>query len=86
MPRLSRFFGITISMYHNDHSPPHFHAKYAGSEASFAIDTLEQVEGQLHRRARAMVLEWASLHRSELWESWEKAREGLPLAEIDPLD
>ena len=73
-------------MYHNYHSPPHFHAKYAGSEASVAIDTLEQVEGQLHRRARAMVLEWASLHRSELSENWERAREGLPLEEIDPLD
>jgi len=86
MPRLSGFFGITISMYHNDHSPPDFHAKYAGNEAFFAIDTLEQVEGQLHRRARAMVLEWASLHRNELWENWERAREGLALEEIDPLD
>jgi len=33
-----------------------------------------------------MVLEWASLHRIELWENWERAREGLPLEEIDPLD
>jgi hypothetical protein len=73
-------------MYYNDHSPPHFHAKYSGSEASFAIETLEQMEGQLHQRARAMVLEWASLHRNELWENWERAREGLPLEEIDPLD
>ncbi len=86
MPRLSRFFGITIAMYHNDHSPPHFHAKYAGEEASFAIETLDQVEGELHRRARAMVVEWASLHRNELWENWDRARDGLPLEEIDPLD
>ena len=86
MPRLSRFFGITIAMYHNDHSPPHFHARYAGEEASFAIETLDQVEGELHRRARAMVVEWASLHRNELWENWDRARDGLPLEEINPLD
>ncbi len=86
MPRISRFFGVTIMMYFNDHAPPHFHAEYGDDEASFLIDTLEQDEGQLPRRARAMVVEWASLHRSELWADWEKAREGLPLDEIDPLD
>jgi len=29
MPRISRFFGITIAMFYNDHAPPHFHAFYA---------------------------------------------------------
>jgi hypothetical protein len=28
MPILSRFFGITIAMYYQDHQPPHFHARY----------------------------------------------------------
>ena len=28
MPELSRFFGIIIAMYYNDHAPAHFHAKY----------------------------------------------------------
>ncbi|MCF0071446.1 DUF4160 domain-containing protein [Dyadobacter sp. CY261] len=26
MPEISRFFGIIISMYFDDHNPPHFHA------------------------------------------------------------
>ncbi|MGH9801008.1 MAG: DUF4160 domain-containing protein, partial [Blastocatellia bacterium] len=29
MPVVSRFFGIIISMYYNDHQPPHFHIRYA---------------------------------------------------------
>ena len=28
MPEISRFLGITITMYFNDHMPPHFHAEY----------------------------------------------------------
>lgn len=73
-------------MYYNDHSPPHFHAKYAEHEAKVAIETLELEEGNLPRRALAMVLEWAALHRAELWDNWERAREGQPLVQIEPLD
>lgn len=28
MPVVSRFFGIVITMYYNDHPPPHFHVRY----------------------------------------------------------
>jgi len=33
MPELSRFYGIVIKMYYNDHNPPHFHVEYSGDEA-----------------------------------------------------
>ena len=86
MPRISEFFGVVIAMYYNDHNPPHFHAEYTGDEASFSIDTLEILEGELSRRARALVVEWASLHRRELVANWERARQELPLQAIAPLD
>ena len=79
-------FGVVIAMYYNDHNPPHFHAEYTGDEASFSIDTLEILEGELSRRARALVVEWASLHRRELVANWERARQELPLQAIAPLD
>lgn len=85
MPRSSEFFGVVIFMYYNDHNPPHFHAEYAGSEALIAIETLETLEGGLPRRPTAFVLEWAALHREALRRNWERARNGLPLAPIDPL-
>ncbi|MBI1870563.1 MAG: DUF4160 domain-containing protein [Chlamydiae bacterium] len=28
MPEISRFLGMVICMYFNDHSPPHFHVQY----------------------------------------------------------
>ncbi|MBI3979307.1 MAG: DUF4160 domain-containing protein [Chloroflexi bacterium] len=86
MPRISQFFGIVIAMYFNDHLPPHFHAVYAEHEATLAIETLEVVSGQLPRRAMALVLEWAAFHRDELIENWERARQGVPLVAIPPLD
>ncbi len=86
MPRISEFFGIVIYMYYNDHNPGHFHAEYAESEGSFTIATLEALEGELPRRPRALVIEWASLHREELRANWQRARQGLPLHVIEPLE
>ncbi|SMM97622.1 putative ORF-2 [uncultured Candidatus Thioglobus sp.] len=28
MPEISRFLGIKILMFFNEHNPPHFHAQY----------------------------------------------------------
>jgi hypothetical protein len=85
MPSVSEFFGIMIYIYYNDHAPPHFHAKYAEYEALFQIDTLEIYSGEIPARARALVLEWASLHRIELMEDWDLARQGDSLKTIEPL-
>lgn len=86
MPVVSRFFGIIISMYYNDHQPPHFHIKYAEHRAQMEIETLALMEGELPRRALNLTLEWASLHRNELRVNWQLARNGQPLETIEPLD
>jgi hypothetical protein len=57
MPEISRFFGIVIRMYVNDHYPPHFHATYAECESLINIDTLATYRGDLPRLALALVLE-----------------------------
>jgi len=58
MPELARFFGIIIAMYYNDHSPPHFHAKYEADQAVIRIETGEVIEGNLSARALRLVEEW----------------------------
>jgi len=85
MPEVSRFYGVAIALFYNDHQPPHFHARYGESEAVFAIESLAILEGSLPRRATALVLEWASEHRGELLADWNQARAKLPLAPIAPL-
>ena len=86
MPEISRFFGIIIGMYYNEHNPPHFHAKYQDDEAQFNITTLEIIKGKLPPRAKAMVLEWAADHRNELLENWDLANKLNKLRKIDPLN
>jgi hypothetical protein len=86
MPEISRFFGIIIAMYYREHAPPHFHAKYAGQRAVFAISDLRIIEGSLPRRAISLVLEWAFLHREELADNWRRAERREDLASIKPLD
>lgn len=79
-------FGIAIRFYYNDHEPAHFHAVYGEHEALIAIDTLAVVRGELPRRALALVLEWAALHRPELRLNWEHSRAGVSPMPIAPLD
>jgi len=47
MPELSRFLGITIAMYYNDHNPPHFHVLYNEYDAEIEISNLTILEGKL---------------------------------------
>jgi hypothetical protein len=73
MPEISRFFGVSIRMYFDDHEPPHFHAIYAGHEAQVGIDPI-------------MVLEWAALHQRELAGNWRRLRDDRPVEGIEPLE
>ncbi len=86
MPELSRFFGIVVRMFYSDHEPAHFHAIYGEYEALIEVETLALFRGSLPRRALALVLEWAALHRAELRDDWQRARKGETLKEIEPLD
>jgi hypothetical protein len=85
MPIISRFYGILIAMYFNDHNPPHFHAKYSGYEALFNFDG-EILEGELPKRAVKFVQEWITYHKEELEDNWKKASSGEPLNYIAPLE
>lgn len=86
MPELSRFFGIIIAMFYDDHAPPHFHVRYGASRATMAIETLEIIGGGLPPRARGLVTEWAALHQPELREAWSLAARHASLRPIPPLE
>lgn len=86
MPIISRFFGIIIAIYWDDHAPPHFHAKYGGDEAVVDIKTGEILKGSLSRRTLSLVEEWRKLHASDLMQNWNLAEEHKPLHYISPLE
>jgi Domain of unknown function (DUF4160) len=65
VPTISRFFGIVIAMFYDDHGYPHFHARHAEGEAKVRIDTLEVIGNTLPRRQLRFVLAWlSSIRRS----------------------
>ena len=73
-------------MFYGDHPPPHFHAVYQGEVIMVNISTLEVIEGRMSRRAQALVLEWAALHRTELRQAWDMASRNQEPSKIQPLD
>ncbi len=85
MPELSRFLGIVIGMFYREHGVPHFHAVYGEHEISVEIETAA-IHGNFPARALKLVLEWANLHKAELLENWQLARQGQPLKRIVPLE
>jgi hypothetical protein len=85
VPEISRFLGIVIRMYYREHPPAHFHANCGGHEISVDIDS-GVVTGKFPARALRIVLEWYELHKTELAEDWERARQELPLERIEPLE
>lgn len=85
MPELSRFFGIVIYMYFNDHDPPHFHAKYNEFRGKITIKDLRLIEGKLPKRVIALILEWANEHRKELTANWESLQQTGQYQRIEPL-
>jgi len=84
MPEISRFFGIVVTMYYDEHGRPHFHARMGDDEVSVEIENLK-VRGEFPGTGLRLVLDWAELHRAELLENWDRARRGLPLVPVEPL-
>ena len=85
MPEVSRFYGIVVLFFYDDHDPPHFHVRHGSTEASIEIVSSALIEGRLAGRAAGLIREWATLHRSELLENWRLVRMGLPPRKIAPL-
>ena len=84
MPEISRFYGIIIYMYIDDHNPPHFHVWYDEYEATITIQD-GIVIGSLPRRALKLVYEWLDLHQEELMENWRLLSNSEAAKKISPL-
>ncbi|QBB72666.1 DUF4160 domain-containing protein [Pseudolysobacter antarcticus] len=73
-------------MYFADHAPPHVHIEYQGHEALIAIEDGAIVQGQLPKRALALVRQWYLDHRQELEQNWANAQALKPLSRIAGAD
>ena len=70
MPEISRFFGVVIRMFYDDHNPPHFHCYYQNYEATYDINTGRSVRGLLPPKIDRMVFDWAKENKHALLKNW----------------
>lgn len=86
MPIISLFYGIKITMYYDEHRPPHFHADYNGQKAEVSIKDAKVIKGALPNKQLKLILAWAVMHENELLENWEAIENGsMNLKKIAPL-
>lgn len=85
MPEISRFFGIIIKMYFDEHNPPHFHAEFGEYRSTFSIETGQMIQGDFPPKKAALVTAWAIIHKVELEKNWHLMTEGVTGLKIKPL-
>jgi Domain of unknown function (DUF4160) len=57
MPEISRFSGIAIKMFFDDHNPPYFHVEHGGDLTLINIRSLAVFSGRLPPRVTGLVIE-----------------------------
>ena len=85
VPEISAFYGVRITMYWNEHNPPHFHEEYAEHKATVLIQEGIIYRGYLPNRQLKLVLAWCEIHKDELMQNWELSKQGKPMNAINPL-
>lgn len=84
MPEISRFYGIIVRMFFDEHNLPHFHVEYKEYKVSINLND-EVVKGFMPKRALKLTFEWMELHKDELFENWEKCQKGIKSSPIESL-
>jgi Domain of unknown function (DUF4160) len=70
MPTICRFANCKISIYADDHLPPHFHIEGRGFRAVVEIETMVVRAGDVRRAADA--LKWARDNIVLLRAEWQR--------------
>jgi hypothetical protein len=76
LPAIKRFDGFVITLYYNDHSPPHVHVRGSGLNARITIPSGEVLSGSLTGSRLRMVQGWVRLNEDHLVAAWEEATGG----------
>lgn len=86
MPKISRFYGIEISIFLEDHPPPHFHARYAEYEAQVRISDGEIMRGRLPPRAAKLVRLWTRRYNVAILRCWQSVQEFGIVERVPPME
>lgn len=68
MPEISRFYGIIILMFADDHNPPHFHVRYGDKRAVISVKN-GVVTGQMARKELVKVFDGWICIKMKFWKT-----------------
>ncbi len=71
---VTRINGLKVSVYADEHPPPHFHVSGNGIDASFSIIDCSLTEGTINGRDRKLVEWWYARGRETLISTWNATR------------
>lgn len=88
MPTISMFFGIVIRMYFapKEYNPPHIHAYYQSTTASFNITKGTILKGKMPLKQKRMIQAWIEIHKEELNANWTLCQNQETPFPIKPLN
>jgi hypothetical protein len=82
---VARSHGMTINIYSNEHPPPHFHVRYNGESASFALtdgNRLPKEKGL--EKYEKNIRKWYEENLCALIDSWNRNRPSdCPVGPVD---
>jgi len=79
MGRLHTIGKIIVTVYPNDHLPPHFHAIHPDFELQIEIQTLTIMRGKSSARAYRAIMDWAEANFATIKTEWNRINPRYPV-------
>ena len=79
MAKLHTIGKIIITVYANDHLPPHFHAVHPDFELQIEIQTLMIMRGKCSAPAYRAVMNWAEANIAAIKTEWNRINPRFPV-------
>lgn len=70
MPTIIILGSIKITVYADDHNPPHFHVLTVDGDALVSIATLTVLAGRIRAKELRTATDWAAAHITEIEDEW----------------
>lgn len=72
MPTVKASGAWKITVYADDHNPPHFHILTAEHEVLVLISNLQVIAGSMKASVLREALAWAAQNRAEIEDAWTR--------------
>lgn len=80
MGKVHQFGKVIITVYANDHLPPHFHVITPDAQALVEIATLSILAGSLPSKVEKAALAWAAANLDVIRAEWNRINPRFPIA------